>query len=314
MKGNKKRLIILGVAVTLCCAVLRSIQLIFMTDSATGFFHTAYEGFAGFVTLATVAAVLGLTVCCRIYGAEPLPDNRPTVPFALGSFLMAAAVIYQTLFSAVGKTVPPWQLLSMLALGTLAAVLFFAQGLSAFKELHIPPIFDLVFVIFWIIRVIIVFSSYISVSTIAENAYELASLCSALIFFLNAAKIRNKVNGAGGCKSLFALSALCFILSICFAVPQILSSAIRGDNLHTSSAAGYIDLCIAVYIVGFCYNYFKKQRQEEAVDTGLQMSMFDEPSAPPALENGEDEEFLTAPAERYETNYVFEIEPEEESE
>lgn len=303
MKGNLKRLLILCGTATVCAAVLRFIQLEFMTEPTTGFFYREYETFATVISVIILAVCVIVTVASAAVGKQPRMDAPQNKIFALGNFLMAAAVVYESLFSKVGEVVPSWQVLSQMVLGLVCAVLFFFHGLSAFRDIKIPPMSDIAFVAFWLIRVMVVFSNYVSVSAIAENVYELAALCTSLVFFLNAAKMRNGVKQDNNYPALLALTALAFICCFTYSVPQIVYMIVNGVSAHNGSAAGFTDLALSFYLTGFAVRFFAKDKTAKQSGQAEQLSMFSDGEESPSQ--------LEEETRDYDSEFVFDIEPED---
>ncbi len=301
MKGNVKKITVLGLAAGVTACVLRFIQLQFMVQAETGFFYREYSDFGIATSVIIVFAAISFAIGCAGYKGELFTFNKPRPIMGIASFLMAASVFYQTLFSAIGSLVPSWQILLQIAFGLSCAVLFVALGVSAFREINIPPMCDILFILFWLVRVIIVFASQISISTIAENVYQMAALCTTLVFFLNAAKMRNGVDADGKYTSLLPLAGLCFICCISYSLPQIVYSFIGGTAGFSANASAYIDLCMAFYIIAFIITYYTpapapKIRIDEI---GEQMSLYLEDAA---VEN-EAKEVKTDSSEEFTFNF-----------
>lgn len=275
MKGNLKRFSILCAVATAAAIILRFIQIEFITEPETGFFYKNYRGLGIGISFAIFAVVIILIAASAIYGKKPDVYAKPKKFFAAGNIIMAAAVVYEALFSSVGNIVPSWQILFQMILGLICAAIFLFNGLAAYRNTIIPPLWDTALVVFWLIRIMVVFSGYVSVSTIADNVFELTALCTMLVFFLNAAKMRNNVKSDKQYSAILPLAVLAFICCVTYSVPQIINTVLNGVSAHSGRATEITDLAMAIYISGFFHQYFMKNKRKKLAGQAIQMNMFE---------------------------------------
>ena len=264
LETKVKKITAVAAIAALCGIALRIVQLEFIIDSANGFFRKGYEAVG--ITVSVMVFVFA-ALSAAFAAACKLPLNKTpkmTAAFAAANFIMPAAVIYEALFTKIGTAIPSWQILAQVFFGVLCAAVFVLNGLSFFGKIKASPMLDVVFVAFWLIRVMVMFSSYVSVSTIAENVFELAALCTTLVFFLNAAKFKNGVSD--GKTAVMLTGVLALVCCAVYGVPQIAVMLFgKSEMLHNSGITGFTDVATVIYISAFIHMYYFK-REEPLAD------------------------------------------------
>lgn len=271
MRVNLKKLGIIAAAGMVLSVALSIILLVFMIESETGFFYREYHTFGLWVCVLIFVISFAVAAASIFTGKKPNTEPPKSKAFGIANFIMGAAVVYESLFAQIGSTIPSWQILAQVAFGICSATLFVLNGLSEFGKGKISPTLELFFIFFWLVRLMIVFTSYIPVSTITENVFELAALCTSLVFFFEKAKMRNNITDGKNGKVL-PLAFLAFMFCAIYSVPQIIVRLfIKGVEVHSSSVTCFTDLAMAIYIVTFilcCYTDYrigaKADKQEPA--------------------------------------------------
>lgn len=277
MKIGLKKIIPLFLVSAVCAVFLRVLQITQMTESETGFFIKNFETMGNAVTIGIFVIAAVCVIYSSVYKGREIGVITVTKPFGVIHFFLAAAIIYESLFSQVSGAIHTWQILLQVIFGLLSALVFAYRGYFAFTGAKVMPITSVAHVLFWIIRVIIVFSSYISVSTIAENAFEMAALCTALVFFLNAAAYENEIDPVRIKKRVFPSATAAFIMGTVYSASQlvvILSG--KQDALHTHNATLFTNLVLVIYVLYYMILCFKRPKEEKTdEETAEQLGIFE---------------------------------------
>ncbi len=276
MKIGLKKIIPLFLVSTVCAVFLRVLQITQMTESSTGFFIKGFETIGNSVTIGIFVIAAICVIYAAVYKEKEIYPVTVTKPFGIIHFFLAAAIIYESLFSPVSNAIHTWQILLQIVFGLLSALVFVYRGYYAFTGGKIVPITSVVHIVFWLIRVIIVFSSYISVSTIAENVFEMAAICTALVFFLNSAALENEIDYQRISKRIFPSAAAAFITGAVYSASQlvvILSG--KQAALHAQNATFFTNTVLVIYVLYYMILCFKKPKEEMAETSAEQLEIFE---------------------------------------
>lgn len=234
----------------------RTVQLLYMTEPATGFFKQDMAGLGIAMGVVLGAALAAVLVLCRCLRPEARPRPERNIPLAVVSFLLAAVQLYEAaavMLTDAGLGIG--DVLHMLLL--FGSIAFFAMlGVSSISYLPLPHILTLLPVLLWGFRLITAFTHYTGIASIAENILDIAMLCFSLFFMLEQGKFLcgdEKKPGrwllAGGvCTAVLCAAATLprYILAICG----------QGSLIHDGAMPNFTDLVLAVYIIVFAASLF----------------------------------------------------------
>ncbi len=260
MTINKTAVYILTLLGTLGIILMRTVQNLIMVEAGSGFF---YEGYTLIATLMLIF-MFGIILAAAIYGfvCPQVPCGAPRVSkiFGLASAFLAIAVLYEVFFTEISINIPLWQIVLHFALGVATTVILLLHSLSAFCKFTVPPMLDAILVLFWTVKLIIIFSNYSSLASITENIFELASLCGILLFILQFAKLQNNVTPNKTNNSFLSVSVIAFMLCAAYSVPQILLYVTGNKDLaHTSNVTFITGFAMMLFIGVYVYMCFKEE-------------------------------------------------------
>ncbi len=264
--GLKKLLTITGVG-TVCAVVLRILQIVFMTEAKTGFF---IKGF-GVIGNAVTAAIILIIAVCTIYGAtykeKQVQKAVITKPFGIVHFVLAIAIVYESLFSTISANTQAWKILLQMVFGLSAALVFALQGYRAYTGEDSSRALSVVYILFWLVRLIITFSTYISASVLAETVFELLALCTALVFFFNSSALENGVSEERRKKVLLPSAIAAILSGAVYSVSQaIIILSGKSQLLHTQNASLITNAVLTVYVLFYVVLSFRKPNEETPIE------------------------------------------------
>lgn len=237
-----------------------TISLLYMTDTATGFFKPEYKNFRlifGIVTFlfCAVLFVLGKST------AKTVKQNiKLSLPLSLVSLLTACGFL-------VGNAVSLGQLstssLVKMMFAIFASVFFLVFGLCGIFKVNVPKALSLFTLPYFVFCLIFVFIRNSGMSLISENSYEILLFCFLLLFFCYTAKYICNVEKS---KNLFSLIATGLVSSVfCFicTVPRYIIILLgKGSVLKTNSYPNFSTFIIGIFIAAFCFACLKPERRQ----------------------------------------------------
>ena len=260
MTINKTTVYVLTLLGTLGIIIMRTVQNLLMVETGSGFF------FEGYALTATVMLIfmLGIILAAAIYGficpTVPRGAPKPNKIWGAACALVAFAVLYEVFFTEISINIPRWQVVLHFGLGVATTVILLLHAISTVTAFKLPPLLDVILVLFWTIKLIIIFSNYSSLAAITENVFELASLCGILVFVLQFAKLQNGVTPYKTNNTFLGFSVIAFMLCAAYSVPQIILYITGNKNLaHTSNVTFITGFAMMIFIGVYVILAFKEE-------------------------------------------------------
>ena len=264
MKGlvmNYKKTLLFFTFATLVSVTLRTLIIFFTTDPSSGFFKQEFAVFSyGMIAIIIAAALL-----CIVFAIK---CKRPKAPAfwervkAIISVLLGICIAVEALFLDYSGNAAPWQNLMQTLLGVLAGVVFVWLGLSLMGLISSPAAFVAIPVVFYIFRLIVVFITYSGVATIADNAFELASVCACLVFMMQFAKSATGIGSEKPRFGFFPISICCALVIFTQAVPVIIA-ATSGNHSLIHSNSLFLPTSILMGLFCLCFSLFETTEEPE---------------------------------------------------
>ncbi len=262
MTANKVYVYILAAVGTLGASVLRIVQNLIMIEPATGFFRDGYET-ANILIIAAVFAIVAVSALFgRICKDKPQKVPPKTRPFAAVHYLLAVSIILEAFLTEVSAATPAWQVVMHIILATLAALVLIIGGTFTLLRLPDRPMMYISLALLWMMKLIIIFANYTSLSTITENIFELGAICGILIYFLTWAKLMAGVTTDKVLGKILGVSVLSFMLCGTYALPQFFL-LISGNAalIHSKNATFITALVVMIFIGYYIYLCYKKEKK-----------------------------------------------------
>ena len=184
---NLRKTLLFFTIATAVSVALRTLIIFFTTNPSSGFFKQEFS----FISYGMIGIIIIAFVLCAVYSFKSKEANAPSFwgyVVAVISVLLGVSILVETIFYNSSANVAAWHNFMQTLFGILSAVVFIWYGGSVTGFLPAPDFFLAIPVVFYIFRLIVVFITYASLATIADNAFELANLCVTLIFMIKFAK------------------------------------------------------------------------------------------------------------------------------
>ena len=185
----KFNLIVLGLAAAVG-VTLRSLMLFYTVDHTSGFIKTEYLPFAiVIIVLMVVAAALIFFVSLLSKQKIGLNPKTANIVYIVCEVVMATAILYEAFFSPLLSYAKALQIILHKAVAAGSAIALLYAAFCKLKGIEYPKVITIMPVLFFISRVIIVFSEFATLATVSDTIIETAAMCLALLTFLNFSKL-----------------------------------------------------------------------------------------------------------------------------
>ncbi len=259
-----KNLAIFSICISVLCTAVRTVSLLYVTEANTGFFKSKLSGMGIFLSL-TVFALWAVAVSFAFTAKE-----KPNVPYSPGAaagilMIIFGITVIVTLFTGSGRVYTAgWQKAAECITGILAGGWFVAFGASAFKKLNIPPICAVFPCLYFVIRLIVVFTDFSTTALVGEHVFSLSYHCFVMIFALFLGRLSAGFAGKKH-KLLFfpvAISALIFTATSVFS--RIIVTALGKKQLiHGELPVDIVGVAFCIVLVFIILDIFRNVLQEE---------------------------------------------------
>ena len=246
--GAKLNYIILGVSLAVG-VVLRTFMLLFMIEPHSGFIKHQYITPAVLVIVFIIIAA-ALVFFTALNHKGNLKFSALPLVKAISGIIMALAIFYEAFASSLLKYATPTQNLLHKAAAVLSVAAFLYMAYCYFAKINCKKPVVVAPIVFWITRVITVFTEFASLATVSDSVIETATMCLCLIVFLNSAKQECELEIKAGLNRAVAL--LCGFTGLVSALPRIICSIITPTAFgYFSNIPPFTSLAAAIFAVVF---------------------------------------------------------------
>lgn len=246
------------IVVNLIAVVLRTVQIMFLTDQGTGFLKDSI--------LCNVLSTVGTVIIVLAFAAmyfnasqavrQPEKINCKGLPSAAVAALTAVAYLSTGIYAAFEHRYG-WGLLSVLS--ALSAVCCLFAALSAVDVCKFPKAGLVSFTAYWLLSFVLAYLYYTERPLRVRTVTETAALCFIIFFFIAFGKAACGVKSEKNFRKIYPLGLVSSGLCILSVVPELIAKLFRFGDKVTASAVNPVMLSAAALFIGFfTINTFKK--------------------------------------------------------
>jgi hypothetical protein len=240
--------------------VLRILLLSFAIDSESGFIKSEYALMAGIM----LAVIIALALLCFIFGHITKATVKSSLPksvaFKVISLLLGAVILYDSIFSTMDYALSPWQKSLEFIAAIIASVALISYIVMDAMKIEYPRYITIAPIIFWLLRLVIVFTSFSSLANIVDNIFELSALCLILLSSLQISKMicieTEEKKQTKNFALLLTTSFVCFATSLPRAIVSISGYA---DMLHRNNLPIMTTLLAGCYFTAYVISCYKSE-------------------------------------------------------
>ncbi len=244
---------------------LRTYEIVALTDSASGFVENEFISLASILTGVIAFLALVVAICAYTVKRNPVKLPKTSVILSLTSFLCSFGILLDVANVYFSSGVPSWQATLVNVSGIISVVFFVCYGVTAFVSFHLPRVLFIAPVIYWLFKLVCVFTSISSISLLTDYAFMMIAICATLLFMFEFSKIANKINLKSSYKKILATGLIASFFSFLTVIPPLLARAFGAVTVfREGSADAVVYLLSAVFIIVFIMNMFKGENLTNA--------------------------------------------------
>lgn len=238
---------------------VRTIQLLFLTDSKTGFYKEGMEGVGTALMVLLIVAIAIASTLVFMFNKEKLsPVPSSSAFLGCAAIFAGIANIAEPFLNEISLSTVPTLLLGLRTIMILAAgVVFCWYGIAILFGAKLHASLSIILVTTWVVRLMSSFICFTGMSNISENLYDVLMLISTLVFLLLFGKAVCKISHSETNRRLFATGIAAVLFTAASSIPCIiayLASDFAFIHIPVDSPITGIFMAffIAVYLVDIC--------------------------------------------------------------
>ena len=262
---NRKFTYLYFALASVAAVAFRFFLLFFSTDSDSGFIKDGYKELSIFMfVLILLGLCLIFVFALKAKAKELINPNCTSLTGKIVSFLFAVSILLEVLLSPLAKNLSPMVRTFEIVLGFLSFGVLICSAFANELKIKVHPLFNVVILLFFIVRLIAVFLIFSAFSMILDVVFELLALCAMLIGFLFFAKCKNLSPEELNCPLAFASLLSSCALGFTASVPKLLLT-LTGNSayIHIKISPMYSVFFASVFLLVFTLEAFRFNENEK---------------------------------------------------
>ncbi len=244
---------------------LRTYEIVALTDSATGFVESGMKTAATLITCIIAALAVAVALCALTVKRNPVKLPKTSVGLGLSSFLLSFGILFDIANVYFSSNVPDWQAALVNISGLVSVVFFVCYGVTAFVGFRLPRALFVAPVIYWLFKLVCVFTAISSISLLTDYAFMMLAICAILLFMFELAKIANKIELKQSYRRILVSGLLASFFSILTVVPSLIARWFGTQTVfREGSSDAVVYLLTGLFIIVFLINFFKAKNLTNA--------------------------------------------------
>ena len=245
--------------------LLSVFQLMFMTDSTTGFYYESYENISSIFTIISVIAIVAMLALSILNKQkEKITTPKPNAFLGISQKMLGVCLAIEPLFvNALPSTVPHALKTIKVVLIIIGGISFVVLGFLNFVDKTPNYILLVVPTLSYVIRLLVTFLCYTGMSGIASNYYEIVNLCFILGFLHFSSKILCGVPGKRTEELTRSFAYLTLISASVCSIPTMITTIFGNVGVHLADDSINTNLFIVIYVIAFLVSKKQKPVVEE---------------------------------------------------
>lgn len=263
---HRHTLMLLSISLPIC-VLLRTIQMYFTIDAATGFVKQQYSAISVLITVIICAAVASVGLLATALDAVKQNADKQRPAVAIASVLAGGMFIYQTV-SAFSMPRGAWYDTLLVFLALASAFVFIAYGLKNIYSYNLPSLILVIPVIYYVVRLISVFVSTSALALVTENIFLIFTNSILLWFMYEFAGFENEIGDiAKSPKKLFASGLAAVMLCAVASLPKFILAMLGAIKLSGGDvASALLNLTVGIFILTYIVCKFgEKSKRHKTV-------------------------------------------------
>ena len=242
--------------------VLRFLQISFTVETNTGFYISGFQNHGTLLLFSILLCSILMMIFARMTFKQKTNPPKYNIPLCISSLLLSVALGNEVFVQLTSPAILFWQALLIKLFGVISAVYFLVLAFSFALKFKIPDILSTIPTVYLIIRMICDFTSISKLALISDNVIIIAVYCFMLLFFLNYAKLYNKMDDEKNSKKLLSYGLSSVIMCFTNSIPNFVTHFTTPTGYsHTPMSTNISVLFFGIFIFTFVISHFKQKNE-----------------------------------------------------
>lgn len=238
---------------------VRTIQLLFLTDSKTGFYKQGMDGIGTALMVLLIAVIAVAATLVFLFKKETIsPAPSSSALLGCSALFAGLANIAEPFLNETSLSAVPTALLGLRTIMIIAAGCVLCwYGLAILFGAKLHASLSIFLIVAWVVRLMSSFICFTRMSNISENLYDVLMLISTLVFLLLFGKAVCKISKSQTHRKLIATGIAAMLFTSASSVPCIIAYlasdfAFIHIPIDSPITGIFMAFFIAVYLVEIC--------------------------------------------------------------
>lgn len=253
---KNRHILTLLCVVTPACVILRTIQLIFTIDGATGFIKQQYTAISILITVIVCAAIAAMSMLAVSVDEIKERSHIKYPSVATVCALVGGMFVYQTV--AGMAVLAAWYDVLLVLLTLVSAFVFVAYGLKNVYDYKMPAIMLVAPVLYYVVKLISVFVSTSALALVTENIFLIFTNSVLLWFMYEFASFENQIGDVSKKpKKLFTSGLAAVMLCAVTAIPKLILLLTGKTEISSGDvSATLLNISVGIFIITYIISKF----------------------------------------------------------
>ncbi len=235
---------------------VRTVMLLSIIDPVSGFIKSEYMIYAVLMIAFLIFAAGFIFLVSYFMPLKSREGFVPSgIPFCVSLFVMALAIFYESFIAKISAAANLAQQLLHYAFSALAVVCLIYIGVFKLMKKDYHPAAALAPALFFIMRMVIIFADFSTISTISDTVIETVSGCLIIIVALYYAKLEGNAVHKRRTRLFFALTLMSAYMYAIASVPRMISQvASHTQSIHLSIIPYFSGIAFALFCAAMAYD------------------------------------------------------------
>lgn len=247
----------------LLCVAARTVTLIYVTETKTGFFISRLMPLG--ISLCIAIFAITLIATAFAFTSKEKVINEFNISKLSGSFFIITGIALLSYSLGFGTHAYAffWQHILEVLSGAAAGVWFILYGLGAFNDkIKLSKAFCVLPAIHWVMRLVVVFATFSTTALVAEHIFSLSSLCLTTLFMLFLGKALSGVAGKKTLTALYPTAVCASILNLTSSISRLIVTLIsQAEKVHGEVPLDIVGIVVGIFMLVLTVDMAKENKK-----------------------------------------------------
>lgn len=257
-----KNLTLFSIGVAIFCIAARTVTLLYATQSGTGFFISRLSSLGISLSISIfLLAIVAVIFAFALKGKAHSPFELSKLS-GIASFLLGFTILLNSFGFNSHSFVIQWQYTLEVIAGILAGCWFIIYGVGAFIKFKLPDITAIIPCVYFILRLVVVFTALSTSALVAEHVFSLAYHVSVMVFMLYFGRAVAGVPSKNISKTFFPIKTAAFIFTTTSVFSRLIMLLLgKTEMIHSEAGLDLTGIMLSIFMILITADIYKESKK-----------------------------------------------------